>query len=1032
MGLRISDRAQFSGAAPAALGGASAATFSCRVRVEPGAVPVAVNAPLWGIDSGRCFALSGNTNWGFPSLKFSLLASNGSAYAFGFNYIPGRSYHIAATWDAANSRQVFYLDGVVAGTAASALSLQTILAGNATAALGASFSISDCRVWAGIALDAAAIRSIRDGSAVAPEMRHDLLISWRALAGPDGAPAATGDPGLADAVDGVALSASGAGVAAWSSDPLAFVAPMATAARVLKSGRTIAFFFSDPVTGKPSNAAAISSHPTISVNGGAPIALANPAFTTSGNSFPFALYPLPSRLAASDVVAYSAPEGWATSPTPVNTLWQPLFAGAAASAAVVNGAGLPNLEFPAPTMQLGLNLAAPDYWTVNRHSRNIVETAGLWQTPTARDPNGKPTAFSGGSLAFRLPDASSNNGIDSLLHVAPTSVPWLPNNPGLYTIVWDEAAPGNDSNFRLQTSSGNMSNNRAVIVERPELAINPPDGKGRTRVYEVTRPANPVDYTLGLYAACSRADWTRLGVFGPGNEADFDDPVDETLKAYAVGARVVRYMDLTVTNNSPVATRDHLRPATDFNHSFARPQWATITQANPVANVADYAFGKGWMAVSFTTAAPHPFRSGQFLTFKNCVNLTAGGARVLAEDGTSSGALAAGSPIFVTSPTTFDAMFWHGNTSLGTNTANASATPQLFDPASQAGLPSTTVGVCYEDVFRSAVSMGVEPWICVPFAADDDCVRAIAEKARDCMPAGTKIWVEFSNEVWNTGNGFTGQSVGAIIRGNKSSPKVGGTYWAAVRAGQVHDIFAGVLGAAGREGDLVRVMGWQWGNPAGAAGFVNFCASKALKIDAFAIAPYRGLPNALMPAIDGYDSDQLHDLWQLYLTYNYPSDSSQPGGTIPTHRAALAAAYPDAKLVCYEGSIQDALPNSATNRARRIHDLVYDPGMYDTLRAYYASAQASGVSLFCHFQLSHAGDWAYAAGGWSLYHWHGQRWGRGDGLDGKADNRQCSAISKPATVQQDLQNVSVAGQAWKDWAAVAGGAPRRRKVLIKP
>ncbi|ODU01699.1 MAG: hypothetical protein ABS79_01320 [Planctomycetes bacterium SCN 63-9] len=1027
MSIKISGPCVLASPANTLLNTSKPISISCRIKVDPASVPLVVGAQLFGRSDGKGFTIAANSNWSMPSIRFNLFAQTGSAsYGFGFNYIPGRAYHLVATWDAANSQQAFYLDGVVLSTASTPSQLQiagatsTLQIGSANHSAGSIFSVEDCYLWDNAALTASEVKALRDGSISPTDLRPESLAWGVSLDGADGLAASNGNSGLVDSIGGRNLSVTGTGSASWSADPLSFVAPIKTTARVLKSGKTIAFFFTDPVTGIPSYTTTLATNPSISINGGPPTTLTNPVFTTTGSKLPYAQYALPTPISATDILTYSAPEAWASAPTPTNTILQATFTGLAVDEPVVNGVGLDNVSFPAPTMKLGLNLADPSYWTVNRHSRNIVKTAGLWQTATARDASGKPTAFSGNSLSLRLPDASSNNGIDSLQHVAPASIPWMPNNPNFYTIVWDETAPGNDSNFRLRTSSGNLANNRAVIAERTDLALNPDDGRRRTRVYEVTRPANPIDYTLGLYAVCDRADWTNLNVFGPGNAVDFVDPVDEVLRAYVSGARIIRSMDLTVTNNSPVATRDHLRPATDFNNSFARPQWATITQANPVANVADYAFGKGWMAVSFTTSAPHGFYTGQYVTYKNCVNLSAGSAaKVLAEDGVSFASLGsgAGSPILVTSPTTFDAMFWHGNVTLGTNTANALATTQLFDPSSQVGMSSTTVGVAFEDVFQLSSALGVDAWICVPFAATDDCARAIAEKARDYLTPGLKVWVEYSNEIWNTGNGFTGQSIGAIIQGNKSNPRIGGTYWGAVRAGQVHDIFDDVLGAAGRSDDLVRVVGWQWGNPSGAASFVNFCAARSIKIDAFAIAPYRGLPTALTSTIDNYDSEQLHDLWQLYLTHDFPGDTALPGATIPTHRAALAAAYPDAQLVCYEGSLQDLLPPSSSNRSRRIHDLTYHPEMYNTLRAYYGAVQSGGVSLFCHFQLMHAGDWAYAAGGWSLYHWHGQQWGRGDGSDGKANNLACLAATKDANVQQDLQNVSVAGQAWKDWVA---------------
>jgi hypothetical protein len=59
-----------------------------------------------------------------------------------------------------------------------------------------------------------------------------------------------------------------------------------------------------------------------------------------------------------------------------------------------------------------------------------------------------------------------------------------------------------------------------------------------------------------------------------------------------------------------------------------------------------------------------------------------------------------------------------------------------------------------------------------------------------------------------------------------------------------------------------------------------------------------------------------------------------------------------------------------------------------------------------------------------VYHGPAQLYGRGDGSDGKADNRLCLATpgqanSKAANVNQDQHNVSVRGQAFLDWMAPA-------------
>lgn len=1072
------------------LNNAPQASFSCRIRFDAASAAPVLGANLFGRSDGKGFAITVDKQWNNRAIRFSLMAqTGGAASGFSFNYVPGRAYHLAASWDAMAAQQVFYLDGRVMATAAVSSVVQAAGAssalqiGSASHSAGSIFFIDDCYLWSGAVLTASDVQALRDRTTAPVSLYPGSLVWGTALDGTDGSTVASGDSGLVDLAAGLNLTPSGTGSAVWSSDLLAYTPAIVTTAKVLKSGKSVAFFFTDSVTGGPAYPTAIGSNPTLSVNGGAAVALSNPIYSTTGNSLPFALYALPSPVSAADSLTYSAAVDWASVPTPPSTAWPVTAAGAAVNAAVVNGVGLDNVVFPSPTMELGWNLADPDYFTCNRLSKNIIRTTSFANV-TASDANFKPTAKNGPAWQVKIPSPTTANGIDSLLHVAPASVPWMSDNPGQYTVVWSEAAPGNDSGGYITASS----TSRAVVTERTDLAENPTNGIRRKRVFEVMRPADPVDYTLGLYANFTRTDCTDLYVFGPGNAIDYAAYTDDVLKQYVAGSKVVRFMDTLETNGSPVATRDHLRPATDFSTSGARPYWATVTAVNPVANIANYSYAQGWMAASFTTAAPHGFYTGQYPYLNGMLNntgipltltsdLTASdtsltladvntirvndfivlgsewmqvsrisgtavtvvrGAKgttptahangdtgvcrcqgVIASDGISHSNLSgiARAPIVVTSPTTFDALMYHGNPSLGSTTVNALSTTQTFDSGNTVGFPSTSVGVSFDDCFKAASEMGVDAWICVPFAATDDCVRAIAEKAVAGLAAGLKVWVEFSNEIWNTGWSFAGQSLGAALQGKLASPPQRGYEWGAVRAGQVHDVFAQVLDAAGRGGDLVRVIGFQWGNPAAAAAFLNFCASNSIQIDAYAIAPYRDFPAALGAAADSLDSDQLHDFWQLFLTSNYPADSALPGGRVPTHYAALKAAYPNAKLVCYEGGIEGLLASTMTNFAARTHDLVYHPRMHETFRAYLASLQNSGVSLYLHYEMTHSAGWGGFNGGWSVYYWHGQQWGYGDGSDGKANNLNCLATTKPATVQQDFQNVSVVGQAWKDWAA---------------
>jgi hypothetical protein len=59
-------------------------------------------------------------------------------------------------------------------------------------------------------------------------------------------------------------------------------------------------------------------------------------------------------------------------------------------------------------------------------------------------------------------------------------------------------------------------------------------------------------------------------------------------------------------------------------------------------------------------------------------------------------------------------------------------------------------GVAIEHMIALSNELGADPWFCMPHKADDDYIRRFAEMARDRLRPDAKIYVEYSNEVWNT------------------------------------------------------------------------------------------------------------------------------------------------------------------------------------------------------------------------------------------------------------------------------------------
>src|SRR5207253_8214123 len=60
-------------------------------------------------------------------------------------------------------------------------------------------------------------------------------------------------------------------------------------------------------------------------------------------------------------------------------------------------------------------------------------------------------------------------------------------------------------------------------------------------------------------------------------------------------------------------------------------------------------------------------------------------------------------------------------------------------------------GVPVETIVETANELGLDPWVTVPWNADDDYITRFATYIRDNSTPGHKVYVEVSNEVWNGG-----------------------------------------------------------------------------------------------------------------------------------------------------------------------------------------------------------------------------------------------------------------------------------------
>ena len=176
-------------------------------------------------------------------------------------------------------------------------------------------------------------------------------------------------------------------------------------------------------------------------------------------------------------------------------------------------------------------------------------------------------------------------------------------------------------------------------------------------------------------------------------------------------------------------------------------------------------------------------------------------------------------------------------------------------------LPSSMIhgrreGVAIEHMVALVNATGADPWFHIPYNADADYVARFARYVHDNVGPERTVYVEFSNEVWNSMFPAAKQAEAEGKALNLSiAPFRAQLYRYAQKATSAYDIWARIY--ADRPGKLVRVLGSQSANAWVAEQLLTF-ADTAKRVDAVATAPYFGFnpstrpeDKAVMASVDG-------------------------------------------------------------------------------------------------------------------------------------------------------------------------------------
>ena len=288
------------------------------------------------------------------------------------------------------------------------------------------------------------------------------------------------------------------------------------------------------------------------------------------------------------------------------------------------------------------------------------------------------------------------------------------------------------------------------------------------------------------------------------------------------------------------------------------------------------------------------------------------------------------------------------------------STPETTHYASAKGAP-------WEDLIELAKVAKKDLWINIPGQADDEYVQTLAQWLRDALPPSTKLYIEYSNEVWNSMFSQTRENLEAAKRevetdpnsklnlGEVNNPDIWKIRRVAQRSKQISDIFRTEFGDAAM---MTRVR------PVLAIQIVNtYSTELALDFMAKAFGP----PNQYFYAIAGAPYFNLGSLQQSenlsvdqVLAAMSRSIDAMPIETKLEKNQSLAHWY-QLPFIAYEGGADTFGPGSLDAKI----SASMDPRMEGLCRRYLDTWYGSGGGLFMWFTAG-AGKWDTPYGTWEL------------------------------------------------------------------
>ena len=293
------------------------------------------------------------------------------------------------------------------------------------------------------------------------------------------------------------------------------------------------------------------------------------------------------------------------------------------------------------------------------------------------------------------------------------------------------------------------------------------------------------------------------------------------------------------------------------------------------------------------------------------------------------------------------------------------------DDFSQANVGPDSPGMALEYVIQLANEMQQDPWICIPHLADDDYVTQAARLIRDRLDPALQVYIEYSNETWNTAPAYIGTHYvreQGLALGLAENEVDAGDRFHALRSARIWQIFRETF--TGHDpARVVNVMASFVARDQTSFTRLEALADKSINptgiaADALAIAPYFGHTISHNDLTNGYPVVE-----EIVGVDSIESIQRMRGYVREQKQVARRAGV---RLICYEGG-QHWVGSGSARADETLIDILQsanrDPRMGDRYTEYLDMLRAEGVDLFVNFQ--HTQEWSQY-GSWGIWEFHGQ------------------------------------------------------------